>query len=302
MSAEAPSALGRSGTASAAEPGRRLQLFSEHPGKAATERVWLWYTPVWGIAAAVAMVGGFANHWGDWELTLFCVVFGVGAVVAPIVLRPAEERRIPWYRTVAFKMGMSVTGFAILINYSHSAFFFDVLHMHYGFNTTWNVRQTPIGLYILTIAYFATYAVLCMVAYRAVRSLVVGASPWLRWPAVALAPFSVAFLETALNANPFMTHLFCYDDIGFALSFGTLAYGTAFCFALPAWMAIDEHPGMRVGMGVVVVGFLAAVYAQMLVLDVLRYHVAPHFTEVQHGAMGFRDFDTSCLEPLPGAR
>jgi hypothetical protein len=282
-----------------AAPPRRIQLFSEHPGKRATERVWLGYTPVWGIAAGVVMMGGFANRWGDWELTAFCVALGLGAFVAPIVLRPAEERSTPWYRTAACKMAVSITGFALLINYSHSPFFFDVLHMHYGFNTTWNVRQTPIGLYVITIAYFATYAVLCMMAYRGIRSLVAGRSPWVRWPAYALAPFGVAFLETALNANPFMSHLFCYDDIGFALSFGTVAYGFAFCFALPAWLAIDERPGQSVGMLVVVVGFLAAVYAQMLVLDVLRHHVAPHFTEVEHGAQGFRDFDESCLQPLP---
>jgi hypothetical protein len=302
VSLDAPTTVGAGDAVDSVRSPRRLQLFASHPGKRATERVWLWYTPVWGIAAGIVMLGGFANHWGDWELTLFSVVLGLGAVVAPIVLRPVEERAKPWYRSTAFKMGMSISGFAVLINYSHSPFFFDVLHMHYGFNTTWNVRQTPIGLYILTIAYFATYAVLCMVVFRAVRSMVAGTSRWVRWPAVAVAPFGVAFLETALNANPFMTHLFCYDDIGFALSFGTLAYGTAFCFALPAWLAIDERPGVSVSMLVVVVGFLAAVYAQMLVLDVLRYHVAPHFTEVEHGAMGFRDFDTSCLEPLPGAR
>lgn len=302
MSSDASSAVEpRAAVASARRP-RRVRVFAEHPGKRATERVWLWYTPVWGSAAAIVMMGGLANHWGDWELTLFSLVLGVGAVVAPILLRPEEERALPWFRSTAFKMGMSVTGFALLLNYSQTAFFFDVLHMHYGFDTTWNVRQTPVGLYLLTIAYFSTYAVLCMMAYRMARSLVVGASPWIKWPVVAMAPFGVAFLETALNANPFMSHLFCYDDIGFALSFGTLAYGTAFCFALPAWMSIDERPGASVGMRVIVVGFLAAVYAQLLVLDVLRYHVAPHFTEVQHGAVGFRDFDTSCLEPLPGSR
>ncbi|MFW6085564.1 MAG: hypothetical protein ACODAG_00040 [Myxococcota bacterium] len=279
---------------------RRIHLWAEHPGKRATEKFWLAYTAVWGLAAGVVMLGGFANHWGDVELTLFGVALAVGAVVPPIVMRPAEERSIPWYRSTAFKMGVSVTGFAILINYSHSPFFFDVLHMHYGFDTTWNVRQTPVGLYLMTVAYFATYAVLVMATYRAVRSAVAGAPGWVQWPAIALAPFGVAFLETALNANPFMEHLFCYDDIGFALSFGTLAYGTAFCFALPAWFAIDERPGRSIGLLAVVVSVLAAVYAEVLVLDVLRHHVAPHLTVVETGADGFRDFDTSCLEPLPG--
>jgi len=279
---------------------RGSSVFAAHPGKRRTELVWLAYTPVWGIAAAVVMMGGFANTWGDVELTTFCFALGLGAFVAPIVFRPDAEKTIPWWRTTAFKMSVSVTGFALLINYSHSPFFFDVLHMHYGFDTTWNVRQTPIGLYVITIAYFATYSVLCLVTFRFIRARAVGLPPILRWPAYALAPFGVAFLETLLNANPFMTHLFCYDDIGFALSFGTLAYGTAFCFALPVWLRIDERPGASIGLFAIVVGVLAAVYAELLVLDALRAFVAPLFTDVETGAMGFRDFADSCLVPLSG--
>ncbi|HJK95647.1 MAG TPA: hypothetical protein RMF84_00405 [Polyangiaceae bacterium LLY-WYZ-14_1] len=276
-------------------------VFAAHPGKRRTELVWLAYTPVWGLAAAVVMMGGLANTWGDWELTAFCSALGLGAFVAPVVFRPAEERGLPFWETAGFKMSCCVAGLAVLINYSHSPFFFDVLHMHYGFDTTWNVRQTPIGLYIITIAYFATYAVLCLIAFRWLRGRTRRWPLGLRWPAYALAPFGVAFLETLLNANPFMTHLFCYDDIGFALSFGTLAYGTAFCFTLPAWLRIDERPGVSVTLFSIAVSVLAAVYAEMLVLDLLRHFVAPLLTEVETGAMGFRDFAESCLEPLPGS-
>lgn len=293
-----PAADGAVG-APVAEPGSRWDfLFAAHPGKARTEKLWLWYTPIWGIAAGIVMMGGFANHWGDVELTLFCTALGVGAFVLPIVKRPDSEKADPWWQSTAFRMGTSVALFAILINYSHNWFFFDVLHMHYGFNTTWNVQQTPIGLYLITIAYFATYATLCLITYRAVRHLVAKQPRWVQWPAIALAPFSVAFLETALNANPFMTHLFCYDDPTLALSFGTLGYGTAFCFALPVWLGIDERPGVKRGLLAIVVGVLAAVYAQDLTLQVLRHHVAPHLTTVEDGAQGFRDFDDSCLEPL----
>lgn len=274
------------------------RLFAEHPGKRATERAWLLYTPVWGIAAAVVMLGGFANTWGDAALTTFCAALGGGALVYPIATRPAEERDRPWYRSTAFKMGLSVTLFALLINYSHSPFFFDVLHMHYGFDTTLNVHQTPVGLYLITIAYFSTYSALCLLTYRTVQRLTAESSRWIRWPAVASAPFAVAFLETAMNANPFMTHLFCYDDLPLTLTFGTFAYGTAFCFALPVWLAIDERPGASVGLLSVVVWVFAAVYAEELVLDVLRHHVAPFLTTVEPGAQGFRDFADSCLQPL----
>ncbi len=297
MSAGAPGAVG----AETQEPraGRFDHLFSANPAKRATERIWLWYTPVWGIAAAVVMMGGLANQWRDLGLTIFCVVVGAAALVLPIVLRSTEERARPWWRSTAFKLGFSVTLFAILINYQHNWFFFDVLHMHYGFNTTLNVRQTPIGLYIITIAYFATYSVLCLMTFRGVRSAVAGSPKWVQYPAIATAPFAVAFLETALNANPFMTHLFCYDSPTLALSFGTVAYGTAFCFALPVWLAIDERPGKSAALLPIAMWVLAAVYAQDLVLQGLRYSVAPYLTTVEDDAQGFRDFDESCLEPLP---
>lgn len=277
----------------------RLEVLSSHPGKRAVERYWLLYTPVWGIATAVVMLGGLANHWGDWELTLYSVVLGAGAVVPPVLWRKGDERALPWHRSTAFKMGLSVTLFALLMNYSNTAFFFDVLHMHYGFNTTWNLRQIPVGLYVLTVAYFATYATLCLIAFRVVRSALAGTPRWIRWPGMALAPFGVAALETASHVNPFMTHLFCYDDLTLALTLGTFSYGIGLALALACWLAIDERPGARIGTGAVVVGALAAVYAGTLANDALRWHVAPHFTVVEHGAQNFRDFDESCLEPLP---
>jgi hypothetical protein len=106
----------------------------------------------------------------------------------------------------------------------------------------------------------------------------------------------MAFLETALNANPFMTTLFCYDDLGLMLWFGTFSYGMAFVFALPMWLHIDEKVGESVPTFRVLVFLFAALYADVLTLDVLRYHVAPHVTEVETGAMNLRDFGDGCLE------
>jgi len=45
----------------------------------------------------------------------------------------------------------------------------------------------------------------------------------------------------------------------------------------------------------VVVGVLAAVYADSLALDALRYHVAPRFTTVHEGANGLGAVEGSCL-------
>jgi hypothetical protein len=101
-----------------------------------------------------------------------------------------------------------------------------------------------------------------------------------------------------LNANPFTQHLYCFDDMPFALWFGSLVYGVSLLFVLPAWMAVDERSGERTPCLHVVAFVLAAVYADSLVLDVLRYHVAPALTEVQTGAVGLGDVEGSCLGRL----
>ena len=270
---------------------------SSHPGKRVTERYWLFYTLVWGAVVAVVMLSGAGDHWGDLELITMAVVLAAGALVGPIVLRPASERRAPIHRSAAFKLGASVTGFAFLLNYSQTPFFYDVLHMHYGFRTYVTIRNNPVALYILTIPYFATYCALCLLAYRWVKSTLRAAPLFVRYAGVALTPFGVAFLETALNANPFTRRLFCYDDMRLVLWFGTFAYGTAFCLALPVWLYIDERPHVDVHWFSVLVAVAAAMYVDSILLDLYRYHLAPHVTTVMEGAVGLRDYGGSCLVP-----
>jgi cycloeucalenol cycloisomerase len=270
-----------------------MSLLAEHPGKRAVERYWLMYTPVWGAISAVVMMGGFAERWGDLECMIYGVGLMLGAVVPPVLMRPPEERARPLLRTTSVKYGLSVTGLAFALNYSQTPYFYDVLHMHYGFRTELNIQNNPFFLYGVSVAYFSTYAVLCCVAYRFLRRKLgtgpLGATAWF------VAPMAMAFLETALNANPFIATLFCYDDIGLMLGFGTLSYGAAFVFALPMWMGIDERPGDDPSAAQVLVWLGAAMYADVLTLDLLRYHVAPLLTDVVPHANGLRDYAGSCL-------
>src|SRR5688500_9252248 len=137
------------------------------------------------------MLSRAGDQWGDLELITMATVLAAGALLGPIVLRPASERNMPIHRTAAFKLGASVTGFALLLNYSQTPFFYDVLHMHYGFRTDVTIRNNPVALYILTIPYFATYAALCLLAYRWVQSSLRAAPRFVRYAGVALAPFGV---------------------------------------------------------------------------------------------------------------
>lgn len=40
---------------------------------------------------------------------------------------------------------------------------------------------------------------------------------------------------------------------------------------------------------------MAAMMGMVTTFEVLRYHVAPHLTEVETGAQNLRDYDDGCL-------
>lgn len=279
-------------------PSKIEALLSPNPAKSAVERYWLLYTPFWGGVSAVVMVGGFADRWGDVELMLYGLVLGLGAAFGPILTRPEEDRDVPWWKSTAASMVLGVVLISFGTNYTQTPYFWDVLHMHYGFGTTWNIDENPFFLYLVTIAYFATYSVLTLMSLRWIRRRFAASPKLASALGFTLAPLAMAFLETALNANPFIGSLFCYDDMRLMLWFGTLSYGVAFVYALPAWFVTDETPGKRTGPFLVAVYCLAALYADLITLDLLRYNVAPHVTVVEEDAHNLRDFGDGCLEPL----
>lgn len=275
---------------------------SKNPAKRATERYWLLYTPVWGLVSAVVMVGGLAERWQDAELMAYGVVLALGALAGPLFFPAPEDAVRPFARRTGVKLAFSVVFFSLAMNYYCAPFFFDVLHMHYGFDTTWNARgNNPWFLFLVTIAYFATYLVMVNVAYRVARAKLQRAPRPVLWSGLLAVPFAVAFLESLLNANPFIASLFCYDDLWLTLTFGTFCYGTAFVFTMPVWMAIDERAADDVPFLQTLLWNAAAMLAIIVAFDLYRAGLAPHVTDVVEGAHGFRDFATSCLAaPLDG--
>ena len=270
-------------------------MFAAHPGKREVEQRWLWYTLVWGSVCGVVMIGGFAERWGDLPLLALGLGVALPALLLPLGVRSAEERSRPLHDTAGFKLSLSVAVFSFALNYTQTPFFFDVLHAHFGFHSTLNIRNNPVFLYLMTVAYFSTYCVLLMMAYRLSQQLLRAAPRALRWLGAALACCVVAGLETVLNANPFTRHLYCFDDMPFALWFGSLVYGLSLLLILPVWIGIDERAGAQRPWPHVLAFTLAAVYADSLALDLLRHHVAPALTTVRTGAVGLGDVATSCL-------
>jgi cycloeucalenol cycloisomerase len=247
-------------------------LFSSSAGKRAVEQAWLAYTPIWGAVTGAIMLGGLAETWGDVELMTFGVLLAIGCLAAPLVRSRSPEVVHAWAA-----MSLAIVILAFGLNYLQTPYFFDVLHMRYGFHASWRIEHNPIFLYFVTIPYFATYSVLACMAVRAVRRVPV---------AIALVPFALAFLETVLNANPLMTRLFCYDDLPLMLWFGTLSYGVSFVLALPMWWSIAEPEGRLRSIAAVALVAIVVCFADRVVLDGLRVFVAPHVTTVVEGSDG----------------
>lgn len=246
-------------------------------GKRALERAWLLYTPIWGAITGVVMLGGYAEAWGDGALMAFGVVLALGTYAAALLTMPPSERARPVFERTAIKACVTITLLSFGLNYFQTPFFFDVLHMRYGFRATWTLERNPLFLYLVTVAYFATYSVLACIAFRWLARFGRGG----RIAGYLLVPTSLAFLETALNANPWMTRLFCYGDPALMFTFGTLAYGLALGLALPGWMRTDETPEARISLRAAALLMIAAVVVDTGAVFVLRHAVAPHFTEVE---------------------
>jgi len=280
----------------------RVRWLSRNPGKRAAERWYLIYTPLWGALAGAVMIAGLGVRWrdharGDLAFFLFGLTLWAGVLAGGYLWRAPEDAGRPWHRLYHTKFQIWMFVFAFLGNY-FTQYFYEVLHMQYGFRTRWNLNHVPFFLYMVTVAYFTTYGVLINVFRRAIESSLPAATPrWLRRLAFLPACFAVAGLETVLNANPWTRSLFCFDDMPFMLWFGTLMYGLWFAVTSPLWFDIDEKRGVDTPLRQVWLTALAGFMLVICVNEGIRSWVAPHFTVVRRGAVGLDNFGTSCLAP-----
>ncbi|MFT3765023.1 MAG: hypothetical protein QM820_05845 [Minicystis sp.] len=267
--------------------------WSDLPGKRAAQKLYLAYTPIWGAACGVVMLGGLAERWGDAPLLALGFGLWIPLVAAGFLRRAPEDRGRPWYRLYHAKLSLFVAVFAFLGNWFGTRHFYEVLDMHYGFRTSLYWNDVPVFLYPLTAVYFTTYAVLFDLAVAAA-----GRVGLPRVLAVVVSALALAFLETGLNANPWMASTFCYGSLGFALSFGTLMYGSHFVLAGPLWRRIDEDPGRETTLAEAAIAGFAAMMLVLCVDEVWARTVAPRFTTVVPGRVGIPGKQAaSCLRP-----
>jgi hypothetical protein len=276
-----------------------VRFLSENPGKRAVERFTLFYTPVWGAVLGVVMTTGVAESWGDLELMLLGLALFAGAAVGPFLWPAREDRGLRLHRRYAFKIVLWVTLFSFLANYFGTAYFYEVLHAHYGFATRIHLNDVPLFLYFTTVAYFSTYVVLLNIGWRVGKTLLRPRSRLLFALFCACLPYVVAGLESALNANPWMGALYCFDDLPFALWFGTLSYGTWLVIVMPFLITLDETPDGSASLRRVASSALASTMLILCANEVLARAVAPHVTHVAVGHVGLRDYGESCLAGPP---
>jgi hypothetical protein len=266
--------------------GRSL-LCHGNPSKCAVEAAWAVWFLVWSSIMTVIMATNLGGIWGDAELMTLGVGLGAATFLVPACFKsfvidvvvphvfgvvfshPQRAYAHQHFMSDLWTMTVGVTTLSFGLNWWMTPFFYDVLHMRYGFNVTWTYDRTPLFLYWITIAYFSSYSVLGAMLYRwaAWRPVPPAASkdegrlllrsgrrrmgsllPWYNPKAFFMriaASFLLAFLETLLMANPLIDHLFCYDDYFLTITFGSACYGVSFVFAVWSWTSsvpeeIDE--------------------------------------------------------------
>jgi cycloeucalenol cycloisomerase len=293
--------------------------FSPNPQKAAIERAWLEYSAVWCGLLGLVMLTGLGSYWSDPGLSLLGIVFMMGTYFWP-VLRVNRHFHYPTLNAMFYgNVTLSFT-----MHYIATPFFFDVLHMRYGFQVEARIDRNPVFLYPLTVAYFSTYSVMSCIFLRRITNAFSG-DVWsssalgrlmgnaLRGFGVVMVPFATALFETLLNANPFISDLFCYDDVRFAITFGTFAYGLGFVFSIPVWLhgvpdrlpvtslAERQRPkslfelffSWKSRLWQNVFGQMMAEFAHGVCLYFLRHDIAPQFTTVVDNSSPFG----GCLTP-----
>ena len=263
-------------------------LWSDNPGKRASPAPLPRLRPSWGAVTDAVIASPASPAAGRTGRSYNRVGFGLWLVllVAGFALRAEEDRGRPGYRLDHAKLSAYVAAFAFFSSYFGTCYFYEVL----GTCTPQVPRHVEperrAGLPLpadrrRTSPLYTTLFDAALQSDRASRG----------WPAGARHAWSpcwihMAGMETALNGMASMKSSFCYGNLGFALWFGTLMYGSHFVLAGPCWHRIDERRGEDTRMGEVLASVLAAQMLIMCVDEVFSRAIAPRFTTVVAGRVG----------------
>lgn len=245
-------------------------MLATRPDKRFTELFVLAYTPVWVAAVLWAMTSGVLRSWGELEHMLFGLALALPLALMPLVPRASAP---PLGERHATRFVWLVTLFAVLQCWFGSELFFEVFGMQYRFRTSIAWNGTPAFLYLMTVAYFATYYVVQVVLYRAFRRRVTNGLA--RLFARAVIAYATAFAETAGMANDLLADWFSYRDRGFVMWVGSIAYGAIFFVTLPLFADLDEKAPSKPPLRAATTELLALTMICLVVYEVYAIVVGP---------------------------
>jgi cycloeucalenol cycloisomerase len=276
-------------------------VLAADPVKRRTELWYLLYTLVWGCVAGIYMIF-FSDGAGNLGFTSLGLLLWLGLLIPPIIWRGSDATG-PWYLDYHLRFQAFVTVWAFAGGF-RSEYFYQMTGMEYGFPTTWNLNHVPFFTYLLTVVYFTTYFTLINCGIRLARSYLTGGGKWAMAAVTVGVCFAVAFLESALNANPFISNLFCYQSLAWQLTWGSLFYGLWFVIGAPFWFPIDEDPAVgHMSWGQVMLRALASWVLVEVACEAIRIvlgdwlHMLPYYRPGYIGLSSDPNFDHvhSCL-------
>lgn len=287
----------------AVETRPRFSLLSTNPGKRAAEK---WYLIFFLLTIPVqALVNKKLLsyvHPNDLILITKGLLMGIGAWGGSLIFRAREDRGKPFHQVYGFKLGCFLFVWAVIGGYLGTDPWYEVLHGHFAFNTAFNPNDVPFFMLPMTIAVFGAYVtvlgVLFRVIWRAYESVRIRAIPDFIVKAIVFVPLAMLMplVETFFYTSP----NYCFDNPTGQWFLNVFIYGSWHFAALWFFVDFDETPGQsQPWLSYVVKGF-ATVGILLLLMQLVSEWVAPHFTEVKHGARYLNDWSVdNCLGPKP---
>lgn len=282
---------------------RRFSFLSTNPGKRAAEK---WYFFFFLLTIPLQVVVNKAllsyTHPNDLILISKGLFMGIGAWAGSLLFRAREDKGKPFYDVYGFKLGCFLFVWAMIGGYLGTDPWYEVLHGHFAFNTEFNPNGVPFFMLPMTIAVFGAYVTVLGVLFRIIWRLYepvrvrvvpnVIARGLIFLPLAALMPLVETFFYTSPN--------YCFDNPTGQWFLNVLIYGSWHYAALWFFVDFDETPGQSQPWPSYVVKGFATVGILLFLMQVVSEWVAPHFTEVAHGARFINDWSVdNCLGPRP---
>ena len=270
--------------------------FSKNPDKAWAEKFFLAFVPVFGVYNYVVLAGGLLDTGNFWNVAQNVLMWIPYCVLLPWWLR--RRSGVPVLHSYWFKYNVYMFVYVFFATYFHTEYFFDVLGIRYRFpHVSWyfdsallgpdeatalaTYRKVPPGMYFNAVAFFVVYHTIAVVLLRRVRTMTLGAAPFVRgllWlVTVAAAAYFFAWAETYFYvASSEMSRAnVWYVDIPRMLSIGSLCYALYFIVSFPNVYRLDEDASRPWTVSRAAIEACAVSMIVLLLLDLFTWIVGP---------------------------